>query len=307
MILDNRAWLTQYSMLGFLRDIGKHFTIPYMLSKESVQQRLQSGLTYTEFSYMTLQAADFLHLFREHGVELQLGGGDQWGNITAGLELIRRAESREEGAEPPAFGLCSPLLLTRAGVKMGKSEKGAVYLDPALTTPFDFYQYWLNDEDELAVQHLKWLTLLPRERIDQIAAEQAAAPQERAAQKALAHDLTARIHGTEEAERQVRVAAAAFSGEPITDPDVLEVLYGNVDSFEFGDEELGGDALSLSVASGLYPSRSEARRAIAQGNLSVNGEKVTESAVKVPAPIDGRYLVLRSGKRKLYLGRRRQD
>jgi tyrosyl-tRNA synthetase len=183
VMLDNREWLMRYTMLSFLRDIGKHFTIPYMLSKESVQQRLQSGLTYTEFSYMTLQAADFLHLSREHGVELQLGGGDQWGNITAGLELVRRVESREEGAEPPAFGLCSPLLLTRSGVKMGKSEKGAVYLDPALTSPFDFYQYWLNDDDQLAVQHLKWLTLLPRERIDAIDAEHAAAPESRAAQR----------------------------------------------------------------------------------------------------------------------------
>jgi len=306
VMLDNREWLTTYSMLGFLRDVGKHFTIPYMLGKESVQQRLQAGLTFTEFSYMTLQAADFLHLYREHGVELQLGGGDQWGNITAGLELIRRAEARDEGSEPPAFGLCSPLLLTRAGVKMGKSEKGAVYLDPSLTSPYDFYQYWLNDEDELAVRHLRWLTLLPRERIDAIAAEQAAAPQTRAAQKALAYDLTARIHGHEEAERQVRVAAAAFSGEPVTDPDVLEVLHQNVDRFEFGDAELGGDVLSLSVASGLYPSRSEARRAIQQGNLSVNGERVSDCAAKVPAPIAGDYLVLRSGKRKLRIGRRRE-
>ncbi len=306
VMLDNREWLTTYSLLGFLRDVGKHFTIPYMLSKESVQLRLQAGLTFTEFSYMTLQAADFLHLYREHGVELQLGGGDQWGNITAGLELIRRADARPEGAEPPAFGLCSPLLLTRAGVKMGKSEKGAVYLDPSLTSPYDFYQYWLNDEDELAVQHLRWLTLLTRERIEAIAAEQAAAPGARAAQKPLAYDLTGRIHGEEEAERQVRVAAAAFSGQPIDDPDVLEVLYRNVDRFQFGEAELSSDVLSLSVASGLYASRSEARRAIQQGNLSVNGERVADGDISVPSPIADRYLLLRSGKRKLRIGRRRE-
>jgi tyrosyl-tRNA synthetase len=306
VMLDNREWLTTYSLLGFLRDVGKHFTIPYMLSKESVQLRLQAGLTFTEFSYMTLQAADFLHLYREHGVELQLGGSDQWGNITAGLELIRRADARPEGAEAPAFGLCSPLLLTRAGVKMGKSEKGAVYLDPSLTSPYDFYQYWLNDEDELAVQHLRWLTLLPQDRIEAIAAEQAAAPGARAAQKALAYDLTGRIHGEEEAERQVRVAAAAFSGGPIDDPDALEVLYRNVDRFQFGEAELSSDVLSLSVSSGLYASRSEARRAIQQGNLSVNGERVADGDDSVPSPIADRYLLLRSGKRKLRIGRRRE-
>jgi hypothetical protein len=138
-------------MLDFLRDVGKHFPVPYMLAKDSVQARLGAGMSFTEFSYMTLQAADFLHLHRDRSVDLQLGGADQWGNITAGLELIRRAEGREEGADPPAFGLCSPLLLTRSGVKMGKSERGAVFLDPTLTSAYEFYQYWIGDEDELAV------------------------------------------------------------------------------------------------------------------------------------------------------------
>ena len=171
-MVDNRDWLAGMSVITYLREIGKHFTVPYMLRKDSVQARLQAGMSFTEFSYMTLQAADFLHLHRHYGVDLQMGGADQWGNITAGLELIRRVEGREEGAEPPAFGLCSPLLLTRAGVKMGKSERGAVFLDPALTSPWELYQYWLNDEDELVVTHLRWLTTLDPEAIAAIEAEQ---------------------------------------------------------------------------------------------------------------------------------------
>ena len=164
-MVDNREWLGRYGLIEFLRDIGKHFSVPYMLAKESVQQRLVAGMSFTEFSYMTLQAADFLHLYRERGVEMQMGGADQWGNITAGLELIRRVVGREEGDEPAAFGLCSPLLLTKDGRKMGKSEKGAVFLDPALTSPFDFYQYWLNDDDALVVQHLRWLTLMTADEV----------------------------------------------------------------------------------------------------------------------------------------------
>ena len=221
LMVDNRDWLAPMTMLDFLRDVGKHFTVPYMLAKDSVQARLSAGMSFTEFSYMTLQAADFLHLPSDLGVDLQMGGADQWGNITAGLELIRRVEGRDanadeaasSAAEPTAFGLCSPLLLTRAGQKMGKSERGAVYLDPTLTSAFDLYQYWLNDDDDLAIDHLRWLTLLDRARIERIAADHASRPEERIAQRALAYDLTARIHGTTEADRQVAMAEAVFGAE----------------------------------------------------------------------------------------------
>ncbi|MDQ3492461.1 MAG: tyrosine--tRNA ligase, partial [Chloroflexota bacterium] len=303
LMVDNREWLAPYSMLDFLREIGKHFTVPYMLAKDSVKARLEAGMSFTEFSYMTLQAADFLHLHRERGVDLQMGGGDQWGNITAGLELIRRAEGREEGADPPTFGLCSPLLLTRSGVKMGKSERGAVFLDPSLTSAYEFYQYWLNDEDELAVQHLRWLTELGREDIEAIGAEQAAAPGVRAAQRALAFDLTARVHGREEAERQVRVADAAFSGAPVIDPDVLDVLHREIGGFELTDEVLSGDMVGLALASGLFASKGHARRAISQGGLSVGGERVTSVDQTVPELVAGRYLVVRAGKKRLSVGR----
>ncbi len=304
-MVDNREWLERYSLLEFLRDIGKHFSVPYMLAKDSVQQRLASGMSFTEFSYMTLQSADFLHLYRERGVEMQMGGADQWGNITAGLELIRRVVGREETDPPSAFGLCSPLLLTRDGVKMGKSEKGAVFLDASITTPYDFYQYWLNDDDTLAVQHLRWLTLMTADEVADLERAQTAAPDARPAQRALAFDLTARVHGREEAERQVRVADAAFSGAPIDDPDVLDVLFDAVDHFEFGPAEEGLDAQGFALASGLYPSRSEARRQIEQGGLSINGVRVTAVDAALPAAIADRYLVLRAGKKRLLIARRR--
>jgi tyrosyl-tRNA synthetase len=301
-MVDNRDWLAPMSLLTFLRDVGKHFTVPYMLAKESVQARLGAGMSYTEFSYMTLQAADFLHLHRELGVDLQMGGADQWGNITAGLELIRRVEGREEGAEPSAFGLCSPLLLTRSGVKMGKSERGAVYLDPALTSPYEFHQYWLNDDDQLAVQHLRWLTLRSRDEVAAIEADHVARPEARVAQRALAHDLTARIHGPEEADRQVRVAAAAFAAEPVEDPEVLEVLHREIGGFEV-TPEVTADVLALLLGSGLVTSRGEARRAVEQGGVSVNGVRVADAAGGLPAPVAGRYLVVRIGRKRLAVGR----
>ena len=304
-MVNNIEWLGKFTLIDFLRDIGKHFSVPYMLAKDSVQQRLQAGMSFTEFSYMTLQSADFLTLFRERGVEMQMGGADQWGNITAGLELIRKVVGREEGDEPPAFGLCSPLLLTKDGRKMGKSEKGAVFLDPKLTSPFDFYQYWLNDDDSLVVQHLKWLTLMTEPEVAAIADAHAATPEKRTAQRALAYDLTARVHGRDEAERQVRVADAAFGGGAITDPDVLDVLFDSLEHFEFGPAEAGLDALGFAVASGLAASRGEARRLIEQGGLHINGERVTSTDGTLPEPIGGRYLVLRAGKKRQLIARRR--
>ncbi len=303
LMVDNREWLAPYSMLDFLREIGKHFPVPYMLAKDSVTARLGAGMSFTEFSYMTLQAADFLHLHRDRGVDLQMGGADQWGNITAGLELIRRVEGREEGADPPAFGLCSPLLLTRSGVKMGKSERGAIFLEPALTSAYEFYQYWIGDEDELAVQHLRWLTELGQAEIEVIAAEQAAAPGARAAQRALAFDLTARVHGRDEATRQMRVAESAFSASPVTDPEVLEVLHREVGGFELTDEVLAGDMIGLALASGLFASKGDARRAISQGGLTVGGQRVSSTDQAMPQLVGGRFLLVRAGKKRLAVGR----
>jgi tyrosyl-tRNA synthetase len=306
-MLNNLDWLGAMSVIDYLRDIGKHFTVPYMLAKDSVQARLAAGMSFTEFSYQTLQAADFLHLHHHEGVDLQMGGADQWGNITAGLELIRRVESREgeaaEGAhEPTAFGLCSPLLLNRAGQKMGKSEKGAVFLDAALTSPYDFYQYWINDEDELVIDHLRWLTTLPREQVEAIATDHAAAPEQRLAQAALAYDLTERVHGLEEAQRQVTVAGAAFA-TAVEDPAVLSALYDAVGGFEFGPEAGTWTVLDVAAAA-AGQSRGEARRLISQGGFSINGERLTDPAAAPPALIDARYWWVAMGKKRRSVGRR---
>jgi tyrosyl-tRNA synthetase len=313
-MVDNRDWLTRMSVIDFLRDIGKHFTVPYMLAKDSVQARLQAGMSFTEFSYQTLQAADFLHLHRHEGVDLQMGGADQWGNITAGLELIRRVESRggageSDGAagaaEPTAFGLCSPLLLTRSGQKMGKSEKGAVFLDARLTSPFDFYQYWINDDDVLVVDHLRWLTTLEREAIEAVAAEHAARPEARRAQQVLAFDLTARIHGTAEAQRQVALAEAAFAAT-VDDPALLESLYEALGGFEFGPSAEAWTVLDLAVAAGAG-SRAEARRLVSQGGLTVNGTRQADPAAAPPPPLSGRYWWVALGRKRRVVGRRRSS
>jgi len=308
-MLNNLEWLGPMSVIDYLRDIGKYFTVPYMLAKDSVQARLAAGMSFTEFSYQTLQAADFLHLHQAEGVDMQMGGADQWGNITAGLELIRRVEHRaaegdsdSEGHGPAAFGLCSPLLLNRSGQKMGKSEKGAVFLDGSLTSPYDFYQYWINDDDELVIDHLRWLTTKDREEIAGIAAGHTEAPERRTAQKALAFDLTERIHGREEAERQVAMAGAAFA-KSVDDPAVLASLFGALGGFEFGAEAEEWTALDVAVAAG-GASRGEARRLISQGGFSVNGEKLTDPASAVPALIDGRYWWVAMGKKRRFVGRR---
>jgi tyrosyl-tRNA synthetase len=304
-MVDNREWLAEWRLLDYLRDIGKHFSIPYMLAKDSVQQRLSAGMSFTEFSYMTLQAADFLHLFRERGVEMQMGGADQWGNITAGLELIRRVVGREEGDEPPAYAMCSPLLLTRDGKKMGKSENGAVFLDPAMTSPYDFFQYWLNDDDALIVQHLRWLTFKSAEEIAAIEQQQLAAPEKRPAQRALAYDLTAHVHGKEEADRQVRLANVVFSGETPRESDVLDAMFDAMESYEFDQGATDLVAVDLAVAGNLVVSKSEARRLVQQGGLRVNDERITDADQRLPEPVGGRYFVLRAGKKRLVIARRR--
>jgi len=302
-VVDNYEWLSSYSLLRFLRDIGKHLTVPYMLAKDSVQVRLDAGLSFTEFAYMLLQAADFLHLYRTGHVELQMGGADQWGNITAGLELIRKEFGAADGQDL-AFGLSYPLLTNESGAKYGKTAAGtSVWLDPAKTSPFAFYQYWLDADDRDIGKYLRTFTLFDRARVRDLEAQQAAHPETRVAQRAMAYDITARVHGEDEAKKAVRVSEAAFSKEPILDPEVLEGLYAAIDSFEFTAEDAAGGALRIALVSGQYTSNGEARRAIAQGGLSINDERVKAPEDAVPAPIAGRYLVLRAGKKNLRIGR----
>jgi tyrosyl-tRNA synthetase len=302
---NNLRWLEPIRLLDFLRDVGKHFTIPYMLAKDSVQVRLEGGLSFTEFSYMLIQSADFQHLYRELGCELQMGGADQWGNITAGLELIRRTSEPREDGLPNAYALAYPLLLTPSGAKFGKSEGGdSVWLHPDGTSPYAFYQHWLNTDDRDTSIYLRWFTLFEPARIESLEAAIAAAPGKREAQRELAFDITARVHGAPAAEQAVAASEAAFSGRRIDDGAVLETLHRETGGF--GIEAAGADAglVELLVAVGIFASRGEARRMIQNGGLTVNDERVSDPEAAVPPLIAGEWLVVRVGKRKLHVGRR---
>ena len=302
-LVDNYEWLSSYSLLRFLRDIGKHLTVPYMLSKDSVKIRLEAGLSFTEFSYMLLQAADFLHLYRAADVELQMGGADQWGNITAGLELIRKEFGAGDGQDL-GYGLSYPLLTNSSGAKFGKTAAGtSVWLDSGRTSPFHFYQYWLDADDRDVGKYLRTFTLFGREKVEELEARQAAHPGTRVAQKAVAFDLTARVHGQDAAHKAVRIGEAAFSREPIRDPELLAGLYEAMDGFDYTAQDVTGGALRLAIVSGLYASNGDARRAMAQGGLSINDERVKAADDAVPAAIAGRYLVLRAGKKSVRIGR----
>ena len=312
-LVNNLDWLGRTSLIEFLRDTGKHFTVPYMLAKDSVQVRLERGLSFTEFSYMLLQAADFEHLHRTMGVELQMGGADQWGNITAGLELIRRRARGGDGGETgdgvvgeeTAHGLSYKLLLTPSGSKFGKSEDGdSVWLDPARTSPYAFYQYWLTADDRDAGVYLRWFTLLEREEIEELDRATKDRPEGRAAQRALARDVTARTHGDAAALHAERVSEAAFSREPILDSAVLATLHEAVAGFSFSDADIALGPLAIAMASGLFASGGDARRTIAQGGLVIGDARVTGLDMPVPPPVAGEWLVVRAGKRRLAVGRR---
>jgi tyrosyl-tRNA synthetase len=311
VLVNNLDWLGELSLIDFLRDTGKHFTVPYMLAKDSVQVRLERGLSITEFSYMLLQAYDFAHLHRTLGVELQMGGADQWGNITAGLELIRRtngaaddAAGSAEGSEP-GHGLAYKLLLTPSGTKFGKSEVGdSVWLDPARTTPYAFYQYWLNVDDRDVGTYLRWFTEFSRERIEALEAEATARPEARTAQRALALDITSRTHGAEAAAGAIADSEARFSAGTIEDPAVLASLFASTGGFTFEPAWLAAGAAVLLAESGLFASKGEARRMVTGGGVTINGERIADPAA-VPTPIAGEWLDVRIGKRRREIGRQK--
>ncbi|MGK2850501.1 MAG: tyrosine--tRNA ligase [Candidatus Limnocylindrales bacterium] len=304
VMVNNLDWLGELSLIDFLRDTGKHFTIPYMLSKDSVQTRLERGLSFTEFSYMLLQSYDFWHLHRTMGVEMQMGGADQWGNITAGLELIRRtAGVGEEAAEQPAHGLAYKLLLSPSGTKFGKSESGeSVWLDARRTTPFAFYQYWLNTDDRDVGTYLRWFTEMTREEIEALEAEAAVRREARMAQRALARDITARTHGEAAAAEAVRDSEAMFAGGAIDDPSVLASIHTSTNGFSFTAEALTAGVAVLLADAGVLASRGEARRLIAGGGVTVNGIRATDPAM-VPDLVGGEWLDVRLGKRRREVGR----
>jgi tyrosyl-tRNA synthetase len=303
---DNAEWLLNMQAVEFMRDVGKHFTVSYMMQKESVRSRMEEGgISYTEFSYMLLQAKDFLELYRRVGCTLQIGGSDQWGNITAGIELLRRVEGVEGHA------LTMPLVTTAAGTKFGKTEAGAVWLDPKLTSPYTFYQFWVNVDDRDASRFLRFFTLLGREEIESLERELEAHPERRAAQQALARDVTTRVHGEGAARAAADVSALLFGrGDAgALSLEALEALRDEVPFVEMPSLPSEGiDAIDLFVAAKLAPSKGAARRLLEQGGLSVNGKKLSaeEREVRGEAMLAGRHLLLRKGAREYALVRVRE-
>ncbi len=301
LLLDNAKWLIEQRVIDFLRDVGKHFTVNIMLQKESVRARLESGLSFTEFSYMLLQAYDFLHLFRERKCTLQVGGSDQWGNITAGVDLIRRIENAE------AHGLVAPLVTMASGKKFGKTEEGAIYLDPQLTSPYKFYQSWINTDDRDVERYLKLFTHLPEPEITSLVGQHARNPAQRPAQRALAAAVTALVHGAEVLSG-VQAASAILFGEeqPEVHPQVFEILAGEIPTIAVEGESDGVALVDLVARAGLAKSKSEARRSIEQGGIYVNQQRVDDAGRTIASGdwIGGRNLLLRKGKKEYALLRR---
>ncbi len=305
-IVNNYTWFKEMSFLDFLRDVGKYLTVNYMVSKDSVKNRWENGISYTEFSYQLLQAYDFCWLYTNKNCVLQIGGSDQWGNITSGTELVRRKASGE------AFALTCPLLTRADGKKFGKTEGGeSVWLDPKLTSPYKFYQYWLNAADEDAPRLLRIFTLLSQDEIIGLEQEHQKAPHERIMQKALAKDVTTRVHSSDDYLRATEASEILFGKgtadmlRNLSESDFLSIFDGVPQtSISTAELESGISALDLaSVKTGLFPSKGEARRMISQGGLAVNKEKITDPAAVVNTSflISGKYILLQKGKKGYFI------
>ena len=304
-VLNNADWLTTIALTDFLRDVGKHFTIGYMTAKESVRRRLEAetGLSYTEFSYMLLQAYDFLVLHDREGATVQIGGSDQWGNITAGTDLIRRARQAK------AHALVMPLVTNAAGTKFGKTESGTVWLDPERTSPYRFYQFWLGTDDRDVVAYLKQFTWLEREAVDALAAEHVEAPHRRAAQRALAAEVTRMVHGDAGLGDAERATRALFGGD-LADLSrrALDEVFEGVPTSERPAADLDGDGVGIVdvlADSGMTASKGEARRLVQGGGVSVSGQRVEtdERRVTLADALHGEVVVLRVGKKRYGLVR----
>jgi tyrosyl-tRNA synthetase len=296
MMANNYDWLSELDVIGFLRDIGKNFTVNYMLAKDSVDSRIEKGISFTEFSYMILQAYDFLKLHEQVGCTLQIGGSDQWGNITAGLELIgKMTDSR-------AFGLTMPLVTKSDGQKFGKSESGAIWLDAAKTSPYQFYQFWINTDDNDVIQFLKYFTFLDRSEIERLERELQAAPEKREAQRVLAREVTELVHGAEALASAINITKALFDGS-VGELTVAEIeeAFKDVPSTLLPDSPVG--LVDLLVSSGAAKSKREAREHVEGGAVLVNGARASgvDTTLTAGDRIGGKYVVLRRGKKNYYL------
>lgn len=307
MMVNNYDWMKEFSFLDFIRDIGKHITVNYMMAKDSVKKRLsgdsKSGMSFTEFTYQLVQGYDFQVLYRDHGCKLQMGGSDQWGNIVTGTELIRRIERGE------AFALTWPLITKADGGKFGKTEEGNVWLDPERTSPYKFYQFWLNVSDEDAEKYLKIFTMLEKEQIEALVKEHNEAPHARVMQKILAEEVTSMVHSREEYEMAVEASGILFgkgTNESLNGirEDVFLSVFEGVPQFEISPSDLNKDVLEiLAVDTGVFASKGEARRMITGGGVSINKQKVTsiDHLITEGDFINHKYLLVQKGKKNYYL------
>ncbi|GBD73612.1 tyrosyl-tRNA synthetase [Tetragenococcus halophilus subsp. halophilus] len=297
-IVDNNYdWLGKMSMIDFLRDVGKNFTINYMMNKESVKRRIDSGISYTEFAYQLLQAYDFLKLYQKYSCLLQLGGSDQWGNITSGIELLHR----EEGVQ--GFGLTMPLITKADGKKFGKTEGNAIWLDANKTSPYEFYQFWLNTDDRDAVRFLKYFTFFSLDEIAQIEEEFQQAPETRVAQKALAKDVTTLVHGKKGYEQAKRISEALFSGSiKELNTEELDQAFGGVPAYEVGSDD-SLNLVEILIAAGIDSSKRQAREDINNGAIYLNGDRIqdTDYEIQEADKLGGKTTVIRRGKKRYFL------
>ena len=300
-IKNNADWLGKLNLIDFLRDYGKFFQVNNMINKDVVASRLENGISFTEFSYQILQAIDFYHLNKDNGVQLQIGGSDQWGNITAGIDLIHKLE----GQDRPAFGLTIPLMLKADGTKFGKSAGGAVWLDPEKTSPYEFYQFWINQDDRDVVKYLKYFTFLSKDEIDELAEKVQKEPWKREAQRRLAEEVTKFVHGEEGLAEAQRITKALFSGD-VADltTEEIEQAFKDVPSVEVANEKKN-IILWLVDDTKIEPSRRQARQDVENGAIHINGEKVTDVDAEIDpsSHFDGKFVIVRRGKKRYFLVR----
>lgn len=307
ILVNNYDWMKDYTFLHFIRDIGKHITVNYMMSKDSVKKRIsgdeREGMSFTEFTYQLVQGYDYLYLYQHHGCKLQMGGSDQWGNITTGTELIRRKEGGD------AFALTCPLITKADGGKFGKTEKGNIWLDAKYTSPYTFYQFWLNVSDEDAQKYIKIFTMLPKEQIEAAIASHLEAPHMRELQKLLAKEVTVMVHGVEEYEKAVDASQILFGQstseklKAIDEQTFLSIFEG-VPQFEISREDLPANATDLlSVKCSIFPSKGECRKMIAAGGVAINKEKClyAEAPVTESDLLNNKYILVQKGKKNYFI------
>ncbi|MBO7227821.1 MAG: tyrosine--tRNA ligase [Bacteroidales bacterium] len=304
-ILNNYDWMKDYLFLDFIRDVGKHITVNYMMAKDSVKKRMETGISFTEFTYQLLQGYDFLTLYREKGCRLQMGGSDQWGNITTGTELIRRMEGGE------AYALTCPLITKADGTKFGKTEGGNVWLDPEKTSPYKFYQFWLNCSDEDTSRYIRIFTLLPKEEIERLEEEHKAAPHLRILQKALAKDITVRVHSEKDYEAAVAASEILF-GKGTTetlqqlDKETLKSVFEGVPTFEISRDLLKGEGINIveltAAETTMFASKGEVKRALKENSISLNKAKINDSyQVTEKDLLSDSIILVQKGKKNYYL------